>query len=124
MRRIDIVLHREKSSRYLCFAVGTQFSCPDTPRWYYAVGRDAEGDRTLCRLFDLPITDPQVLSEKKAILAAIELEETAVKPKLKDWIWDTSDLKVARRLTVCFCTLSMQQLMSVNFLVCESLGVC
>ena len=47
----------------------------------------------------------------------MHLEETAVKPKLRDFIWDRSELKIARRLTICFLILTFQQLMSINFLV-------
>ncbi|KAK4048331.1 hypothetical protein OIV83_004853 [Microbotryomycetes sp. JL201] len=92
-------------------------ACPDTPRWYYAVGRSEEGDRTLERIWDRPITDPDVLAEKRGILAAIELEQNAQHPRLMDYIYDRTELKTARRLVICFMVNSFQQMMSVNFLV-------
>ena len=68
-------------------------------------------------MFDSDLKDPVVVKEKIGILAAMHLEETAVKPKLRDFFWDRSELKIARRLTICFLLLSFQQLMSINFLV-------
>jgi hypothetical protein len=75
------------------------------------------GDDTITRLFDASLENEIVLKEKMGILAAIELEHNAVKPKLRDFFWDRSELKVARRLVICFLVLTFQQLMSINFLV-------
>ncbi|KAK8241047.1 hypothetical protein IWZ00DRAFT_547572 [Phyllosticta capitalensis] len=63
---------------------------PDTPRYYYATGRSAEGDATLSRLYARPLSDAAVARSKGDILASIELE--------KDFFYDTSDLQAARRI--------------------------
>lgn len=78
-----------------------------------------EGDRTLARIWDKPLDDPQVAAEKRGIFVAIELEHTTKKPRFVDFLWDRTELKVAGRLVICFLVLSFQQLMSINFLVCE-----
>jgi hypothetical protein len=44
---------------------------PDTPRWYYARDRHAEGDAVLCQLNDLPLEHPKVQQTKQEILAVI-----------------------------------------------------
>lgn len=61
-----------------------------------------------------------VQAERCGIYAAIELEHTAPRLRIMDFFWDRSELKVARRMVICFCILSLQQLMSINFLVCAS----
>jgi Sugar (and other) transporter len=88
---------------------------PDTPRWYYYVGRMEEGDTALCRIYNRPLTDPSVSASKLSILTAIELEKNAPKLRLSDFFWDQSDYKVVRRLTICFGILSFQQLMGQKF---------
>jgi hypothetical protein len=88
---------------------------PDTPRWYYYVGRAEEGDAALCTIYNKPLSDPEVAASKLGILTAIELEKNAPKLRWSDFIWDRSDYKVVRRLTICFGVLSFQQLMGQNF---------
>jgi hypothetical protein len=88
---------------------------PDTPRWYYYVGRVEEGDAALCKIYARPLTDPEVSASKLGILIAIELEKNAPRLRFSDFFWDRSDYKVVRRLTICFGILSIQQLMGQNF---------
>lgn len=95
------------------------WNCPETPRYLYAKNRNEEADHVMEKLWSASINEPIVQAEKRGILAALELEHKAEKPKLKHFFWDTTELKVARRLVICFLVLSFQQLMSVNFLVCE-----
>ncbi|KAK8245352.1 general substrate transporter [Phyllosticta capitalensis] len=72
---------------------------PDTPRYYYATGRSAEGDATLSRLYAKPLSDAAVARSKGDILASIELEKVATASlRLKDFFYDTSDLQAARRI--------------------------
>jgi len=88
------------------------FFLPDTPRWYYAQGREAEGDDVLTRLHDRPIDDPAVQDMKTEILASIKLEdEDEHKFNILDLIWDRSDLRAGRRIRISFLILSIQQMM-------------
>ena len=85
---------------------------PDTPRWYFARGRDAEGVQVLSRLYDLPEQDPVVEDMRDTILTSIKLEEQDEhKFNWIDLFWDRSDLKVGRRVRISFLILSMQQMM-------------
>lgn len=85
---------------------------PDTPRWYYAKGKAAEGDRVLSKLHDQPIDHPAVQKMKQEILSTLKLEsEEKNKFNLLGLIWDTSDLRVGRRIRVAFMVLSIQQMM-------------
>lgn len=87
---------------------GCMLFLPDTPRWYYARGRIAEGDAVLARLHDAPSTDdPRVQQTKQEILVAIEVELEASASLhwtqfLTMGLIDRSPLKIARRLCICF----------------------
>ncbi|KAJ9663116.1 hypothetical protein H2201_005787 [Coniosporium apollinis] len=94
------------------------FLLPDTPRWYYAKGRLAEGDDVLARLHDCPIDDVAVQEMKEAILASLKLEEKEEnKFNIMDLFWDRSDLRVGRRIRISFMILAMQQMMGINLSV-------
>jgi len=85
---------------------------PDTPRWYYAKGRNAEGDDVVMRLHDRPLDDPQVQAMINEILAAIKLEDQDEhKFNPLDLIWDRSDLRAGKRIRISFMILSLQQMM-------------
>jgi hypothetical protein len=93
------------------------FLLPDTPRWYYAKGRIEEGDKTVCNLFDAEVNDPRVQEMKHSILASIQLEEQDEHGfRILDLFWDSSDLRVGRRIRISFLVLALQQMMGM-FLV-------
>lgn len=80
---------------------------PDTPRWYYAQNRPDEGDAILARLNDTPLDSPQVQQIRQEILLTIEAELEATsslnwKQFLTMGVTDKSDLKIVRRLCICF----------------------
>ncbi|RVX74849.1 hypothetical protein B0A52_01126 [Exophiala mesophila] len=94
------------------------FFMPDTPRWYYARGRNEEGDDVVARLHDRPVEDPAVQAMRNEILASIKLEdEDEHKFNVIDLFWDRSDLKAGRRIRISFMILSLQQMMGINLSV-------
>ncbi|KAF7557814.1 hypothetical protein G7Z17_g485 [Cylindrodendrum hubeiense] len=95
----------------LC-AGGLTLVLPDTPRWYYAKGYEAEGDETLSRLFETEIDDDRVIRMKESILASIKLEASDENQfKLLDLIWDQTNLRAGRRIRISFLMLAIQQMM-------------
>ncbi|KAL2681343.1 hypothetical protein Neosp_008954 [[Neocosmospora] mangrovei] len=91
---------------------------PDTPRWYYAKGYEAEGDKTLCQIFDAEVCDERVQNMKNSILTSIAFESESDKGfNLLDLIWDRSDLRVGRRIRISFLILAIQQMMGINLSV-------
>ena len=89
---------------------------PDTPRWYYARGREADGDATLgnlCvgqneKLFD---------TTKSEILASIELEKVNNEGlRFKDFFYDTSATQAARRIRTGMIMLALAYLQGIDFL--------
>ncbi|KAK5949441.1 hypothetical protein OHC33_009615 [Knufia fluminis] len=94
------------------------FFLPDTPRWYYAKGRNQEGDDVLSRLHDRPLDDPAVQEMKQEIMATIKLEEEEEnKFNVLHLFWDTTDLRAGRRIRISFLVLSIQQMMGINLSV-------
>jgi hypothetical protein len=88
------------------------FFLPDTPRWYYAKGKEFEGDAVLAKLHNQPVSHPAVQSMKQEIMNTLKLESEE-ENKFNIWglLWDTSDLKVGRRIRIAFMVLSIQQMM-------------
>lgn len=83
------------------------FFLPDTPRWYYARNRHAEGDAVLSQLNDLPVEHPKVQRTRHEIMAAIEAELEA--DSSLSWrsfvglgVVDNTKMKIIRRLMMCF----------------------
>jgi hypothetical protein len=88
---------------------------PDTPRWYYARGLEAEGDNTLCQIFDAEIHDERVQDMKSSILTNIAFESQNERGfNLLDLVWDRSDLRVGRRIRISFLILAIQQMMGMS----------
>ncbi len=80
---------------------------PDTPRWYYARNRHAEGDTVLSRLNDAPVESPKVQQARQEIFWAIEAELEANaslhwKDFLTSGIIDRTPMKIIRRICICF----------------------
>lgn len=83
------------------------FFLPDTPRWYYARGRHEEGDIALSQLNDLPVDSDKVQQIRREIMLAIETELEADsslnwKQFLTLGVIDKTELKIVRRIMICF----------------------
>lgn len=84
---------------------------PDTPRWYYAKGMIEQGDAVLGRLHGLPIDDLVVEQTKSQILASLELERSDTEGlRVKDFFWDTSNTRSARRIRTGMCLFALAYL--------------
>ncbi|KAK4971832.1 hypothetical protein LTR66_010167 [Elasticomyces elasticus] len=103
-----------------CFAIFSAvliFLLPDTPRWYYAKGREAEGDNVLARLHGLPVEHEAVQLVRQEILASMKEQDDDGVISLKLLIWDTSELQFGRRLRTSFLINWAQQFLGINMLV-------
>jgi MFS family permease len=107
-----------------CFAIFSAvllFMLPDTPRWYYARGKEAQGDRVLARLHALPVEHESVQTVKAEILASMEEENDTGKISIVTLFWDNTELQFGRRLRTSFLinwvrTLSLDLLSGTNTL--------
>lgn len=103
-----------------CFAIFSAvllFMLPDTPRWYYAVGRHEEGDRVLARLHALPLEHPSVQLVREEILDQMKEEEHEEKFNWLTLFWDNTELQFGRRLRTAFWINWAQQFLGINMLV-------
>lgn len=88
-----------------CFAIFSAtllYMLPDTPRWYYARGRQQEGDEVLARLHALPLEHESVQFVKSEIIASLEEENDTGKISLAILFWDNTELQFGRRLRTSF----------------------
>lgn len=103
---------------FVLISGGCLLLLPDTPRWYYAQNRNEEGDAILCRLWDRDISDPGVQGMRTAILSAIQLEDMEKSDFNPMWlIWDTSNLRIGRRIRIAGLLMAVQQMMGINMAV-------
>ena len=118
-------LWRAPITMQCCFAIfsaaGLWF-LPDTPRWYYARGRIAEGDDVLSRLHDLPLEHEAVQAQRTEVLDSIRDDEDT---HFNIWLlfWDNTESQVGRRLRTSFLILFVQQFLGINMLVYFSVTI-
>ncbi|TIA10723.1 putative sugar transporter STL1 [Aureobasidium pullulans] len=93
------------------------FMLPDTPRWYYARGREAQGDKVLARLHMLPVGHQSVQAVKAEIMASLEEEDETGKISIVTLFWDNTELQFGRRLRTSFLINWAQQFLGINMLV-------
>lgn len=89
-------------SCFAIFAATLLLMLPDTPRWYYARGREEDGDKVLARLHELPVEHEAVQFVKAEIIASLEEEDGKGKINLAILFWDNTELQFGRRLRTSF----------------------
>ncbi|RGP68535.1 sugar transporter stl1 [Fusarium sporotrichioides] len=100
------------------FCAGSiMFFLPDTPCWYYAEGYEAEGGKTLCKIFDAEIHDERVQNMKNSILTNIVFESQNENGyNILDLVWDRDHPRVGRCIRISFLILTIQQMMAPSSL--------
>lgn len=51
------------------------FGLPESPRYLYVHGKDAEALEVLCKVYDLPADDPKIVKEQNEVLEALKVEK-------------------------------------------------
>lgn len=104
-------------SCFAIFSAAILLFLPDTPRWYYARGRDSEGDDVLARLHGLPVEHEAVQIVREEIMASIKEQDDDGVFNFWLLVWDNSELQFGRRLRTSFLILWAQQFLGINMLV-------
>ena len=87
---------------------------PESPRFNYAKGRHDKADIALAALKAAPIDSEIVQTEKKQILAAIELEDHLGEFNWRAIFWDTSGQKIHIRMLLVVTIQALQELPGLN----------
>jgi hypothetical protein len=72
-------------------------------RWLYLKRRETEADEALAALLGCPLENPELIRQKTAILAAIELEEAESKENKSMFhllFFDKSETQIGKRIWV------------------------
>lgn len=56
------------------FVIVLVFGLPESPRYLYTHGRDAEALGVLCNVYDLPPDDPKIVKEQREVLEVLKIE--------------------------------------------------
>ncbi|KAH7082009.1 putative transporter [Paraphoma chrysanthemicola] len=93
------------------------FALPESPRWLYNHGREAEAMEVLCAVYDKEPTDVYIVQEKNAIIQAIELEESANRSKSFLAIFKNDGVKTGYRVLLAWGVQFMNQAGGINLVV-------
>ncbi|KAM0326523.1 hypothetical protein ACHAQA_006392 [Verticillium albo-atrum] len=99
------------------FAVGVVilvFALPESPRWLFNHGREAEAIQVLCDVYDKEPTDEFIVAERNAILRAIELESSSQSNK---YLFRKDNVRTRYRVFLAWLIQFMNQVSGINMVV-------
>ncbi|KIW35512.1 uncharacterized protein PV07_02203 [Cladophialophora immunda] len=106
------------------FTALTIFLLPESPRWLYAQGYDKEATNILARVYNASEHSQLVQDTYDALKAEVDDEEkreekgfALFKQCIGAMFWDTTDLKLGRRLRLCFFIMMLQEMSGLNIIV-------
>ncbi|KLU89248.1 hypothetical protein MAPG_08222 [Magnaporthiopsis poae ATCC 64411] len=107
-------------SLQILFAIGViilVFALPESPRWLFNHGREAEAVEVLCAVYDRGPEDELIVAEKTAIIQAIELERSSLRAKSFFSILQRDDVNTRRRVLLAWLAQFANQLGGINLVV-------
>ncbi|KAL8417528.1 hypothetical protein RB594_001260 [Gaeumannomyces avenae] len=90
------------------------FALPESPRWLFNHGREAEAVGVLCAVYDRAPADGLIVAEKTATIRAIELERSSLRTKSFFSILRHDDVNTRRRVLLAWLTQFANQLGGIN----------
>ncbi|KAL8371110.1 hypothetical protein RB595_001117 [Gaeumannomyces hyphopodioides] len=105
---------------FIVFAVGVillVFALPESPRWLFNHGREAEAIEVLCAVYDRAPENELIVAEKTAIVQAIELERSSLRTKSFFSILQHDDVNTRRRVLLAWLAQFANQLGGINLVV-------
>ncbi|EXJ61436.1 uncharacterized protein A1O5_11752 [Cladophialophora psammophila CBS 110553] len=102
----------------------TIFLLPESPRWLYARGYVEAANNVLARVYDQTEHSELIQATYAALKAEVDDEEKREEKGfrlftqcIKAMFWDTTDLKLGRRLRLCFLVMMLQEMSGLNVIV-------
>ncbi len=119
------------SRRTVLSPQATIFFLPESPRWLYAQGYIEAATNVLARVYDEPEHSQLVLDTYAALKAEVDDEERREDKGfalfiqcIRAMFWDTTDLKLGRRLRLCFLIMMLQEMSGLNIVrSCRSVSL-
>ncbi|KAF2019571.1 general substrate transporter [Aaosphaeria arxii CBS 175.79] len=93
------------------------FALPESPRWLFNHGKDAQATAILCAVYDMDPMDEYIVNERHAILQAIELERSTAKSKTFFSILQADSVRTRYRVLLAWGIQFMNQAGGINLVV-------
>ncbi|KAJ5465179.1 general substrate transporter [Penicillium daleae] len=101
---------------FAIFVIILVFGLPESPRWLINHGQEKEAIEVLCAVYDKDENEEYIVNERRAILSAIELENTANKKSF--WkISRNDEVKTGQRVLLAWGMQLMNQVGGINLVV-------
>ncbi|KAF9893097.1 hypothetical protein FE257_012508 [Aspergillus nanangensis] len=92
------------------------FGLPENPRWLFRRGRNEEGLRVLCDVYDRTIDDPKIVQDSQEIFKAIEMDNLRGEYRWSQ-LFKKDELHTGRRVLLAYGLQFMNQMGGVNIIV-------
>lgn len=93
------------------------FALPESPRWLFNHGYEAEAIEVLCTVYDKQPEDEYIIVERNAILEAIELEHSANTVRSILSIFKNDQVRTRYRVLLAWGVQLMNQIGGINLVV-------
>ncbi|KAJ5604903.1 hypothetical protein N7510_010057 [Penicillium lagena] len=101
---------------FAIFVIVLVFGLPESPRWLMNHGYEKEAMDVLCAVYDREEDDEYIVNERRAITAAIELENGAMEKSI--WtIFRNDEVKTGQRVLLAWGIQLMNQVGGINLVV-------
>ncbi|KUI62887.1 Sugar transporter STL1 [Cytospora mali] len=92
------------------------FGLPESPRYLYAHGKDAEALAVLCKVYDRPPDDPKIVKEQEEIFEALQVEREHGEYRWSQLL-KRDEVQTGRRVLLAYGMQFMNQMGGINLVV-------
>lgn len=96
------------------------FGLPESPRYLYAHGKDAEALEVLCKVYDLPPDDPKIRKEENEVLETLKIEREHGEYRWSQLL-KRDEVQTGRRVLLAYGMQFMNQMGGINLVVSDDL---